>query len=225
MPTGKNSYSCALARFATLEKVFRAMSLNYRAVQKFVAYQNSQVPGEWAPTLLEKMQGEDAEAELPALAEFFDCAGNYVHKDEGQNASKSNLLEAYADYLSMGEEMECMFGGPSGGHPGCTSAGYTRGYYQIMKKQMLSLGEEFSYREPDGTVLYNRQKKSPAEEALSIARVMKKMQHVVRVFMEACKVDLVMARVFMIFPACPRGCFGDVHGGFTTMHISRTAFG
>ena len=94
LPTGKHSYSAATQRFDTLLTVLRTICLNFRGVQKFVAYQHSQIPGEWSERLLAKLSEEDAEAELPALAEFFEIASNYVHKDEGHKARRSNLLEA-----------------------------------------------------------------------------------------------------------------------------------
>jgi hypothetical protein len=200
LPTGKHSYSAALARFDTLLNVLRTIVLSYRAVKKFVAYQHTQIPGPWAEKLLAKFSGEDAECELAALTEFFEIASAYVHKDEGHTGETSNMLEAYGDFLDMIEEMEAMFGGGRPGrHPRCTSQAYSRGYYQLLKKQMLSLGEEFSYRGPDGTVLYSRRKKNAEEEALSIARVMKKMHHVINVFREASRVDLLMARDLSLY--------------------------
>jgi hypothetical protein len=188
LPTGKHSYSAALQRYDTLLNVLRNIVLKWRAVKKFVAYQHTQIPGPWSEKLLAKFSEEDAECELAALTEFFQIASAYVHKDEGHTGETSNMLEAYGDFLDMIEEMEAMFGdGRPCRHPRCTSQAYSLGYYQLLKKQM-------SYRRPDGTVIYSWRKKSGEEEALSIARVMKKMHHMIKVFREASRVDLLMAR-------------------------------
>ena len=69
----------------------------------------------------------------------------------------------------------------------------SRGYYQILKKSLASHGEDFAYRSEDGEPLFCWQQQSPEEEATVIANAMKKIQHVIEVFEEACKVDLEMA--------------------------------
>ena len=85
-----------------------------------------------------------------------------------------------------------MFTGDEENPPRCTSADYSRGYYQILKKSLASYGEDFGYRSEDGETLFCWQLQSPEEEATVIADAMKKMQHAIEVFEEACKVDLEM---------------------------------
>jgi hypothetical protein len=58
-----------------------------------------------------------------------------------------------------------------------------------------SLGDEVCYRTPDGAVRYRRRVRSEEDEATALALSIKKMQRVVEVFIEACKVDLLMAWV------------------------------
>ena len=78
-----------------------------------------------------------------------------------------------------------------------------------MKKQLRSLNEEFCLRTEDG-VAYCRQKRTEEEEAMVIARVMRKMQWVVKSFLESCEAGLLMAMggSFLNFQTCS----GPAHG-------------
>ena len=190
MPSGKHSISSAPQRFDSLLEALRTIILNFRAVLKFLV----SFRGPWAERLLVKLAEEETEVALPVLCEYLEIGSRYVHKDEGHRSEASNLLTAYSDFIHMKEEFDRMFSGPSGEPPRCTSPAYTRGYYQILKKQLASLHEDFCFRASTGEVLYSRRKKSEEEEATTIARVMKKMQHVIQVFTESCEVDLLMAK-------------------------------
>ena len=122
-----------------------------------------------------------------------EIVSRHVHKDEGHKASKSSLLTAAGDFFKLCEDLLHMFTGDEKNPPRCTSADYSRGYYQILKKSLASHGEDFVYRSEDAEPLYCWQQQSPEEEATVIANAMKKMQHVIEVFEESCRVDLEMA--------------------------------
>ena len=140
-----------------------------------------------------KLQSEEAHVQLAALCEYFEIVSTFVHKDEGHQASKSSLLTAAGDFQDLCEDLHTMFTGDEEKPPRCTSADYSRGYYQILKKSLASHGEDFGYRSEDCEPLFCWQQQSQEEEATVIANAMKKMQHVIEVFKEACKVDLEMA--------------------------------
>jgi hypothetical protein len=189
MPSGRHSVSSAPSRFDSLLTALRTIVLNFRAVLTFLV----SLLGPWAERLLKKLQNAEARVQLAALCEYLELVSVYVHKDEGHKASKSSLLTAAGDFLALGEDLLSMFTGDEENPPRCTSVDYSRGYYQILKKSLASLGEDFSYRSEDGEPLFCLQQQSPEEEATVIANAMKKMQHVTEVFKEACKADLEMA--------------------------------
>jgi hypothetical protein len=189
MPTGKHSVSSAPQRFDSLLTALRTIVLNFRAVIVFLVA----LQGPWATRLLKKLQNGEAHVLLAALGEYLEIVSTYVHKDEGHQASKSSLLTAAGDFLSLCEDLDSMFTGDEENPPRCTSADYSRGYYQVLKKSLASHGEDFGYRDEDSEPLFCWQQQSPEEEATVIANAMKKMQHVTEVFKEACKADLEMA--------------------------------
>jgi len=189
MPTGKHSVSSAPQRFDSLLTALRTIVLNFRAVLVFLL----SLQGPWAKRLLKKLQSGAAHADLAALSEYMEIVSTYVHGDEGHNASKSSLLTAAGDFLRLCEDLHSMFTGDEENPPRCTSTEYSRGYYQILKKSLASHGEDFAYCSEDGEPLFCWQQQSPEEEATVIANAMKKIQHVIEVFEEACKVDLEMA--------------------------------
>ena len=188
MPTGKHSVSSAPQRFDSLLTALRTIVLNFRAVLVFLV----SLQGPWAQRLLTKLQNGETHVQLAALCEYLEIVSTYVHKDEGHQASKSSLLTAAGDFLSLCEDLDSMFTGDEENPPRCTSADYSRGYYQVLKKSLASHGN-FGYRDEDSEPLFCWQQQSPEEEATVIANAMKKMQHVMAVFKEACKVDLEMA--------------------------------
>ena len=87
----------------------------------------------------------------------------------------------------------------------------------------INLRSRYSLSDNDNDIneIDKGEQKTPEEEASSIARVMKNMHHMIRVFTEACRVDLLMAMGLLIFHACPHCCIGDGHGG---MHIDHHAY-
>jgi hypothetical protein len=188
MPTGKHSVSSAPSCFDSLLTALRSIVLNFRAVIVFLVT----LQGPWATRLLKKLQNGEAHAQLAALCEYLEIVSTYVHKDEGHQASKSSLLTAAGDFLSLCEDLDSMFTGGEENPPRCTSADFSRGYYQVLKKSLASHGD-FGYRDEDSEPLFCWQHRSPEEEAMDITNAMKKMQHVMAVFKEACKVDLEMA--------------------------------
>jgi hypothetical protein len=113
-----------------------------------------------------------------------EIVSHYVHKDEGHTALKSSLLTAAGDFQDLCEDLHTMFTGDEEKPPRCTSADYSRGYYQILKKSLASHGEDFGYRSEDSEPLFCWQQQSPEEEATVIANAMKKMQHVMEFIME-----------------------------------------
>ena len=189
MLTGKHSVSSVPPCFDSLLTALRSIVLNFRAVIVFLVT----LQGPWATRLLKKLQNGEAHVLLAALGEYLEIVSTYVHKDEGHQASKSSLLTAAGDFLSLCEDLDSMFTGDEENPPRCTSADYSRGYYQVLKKSLASHGEDFGYRDEDSEPLFCWQQQSPEEEAMDIANAMKKMQHVMVVFKEACKADLEMA--------------------------------
>ena len=191
MPTGRHSVSSAPQRFDSILTALRTIVLNFRAVLIFLV----SLQGPWALRLLKLLQSGETHVQLAALCEYMEMVSVYVHKDEGHQASKSSLLTAAGDFLTLCEDLCYMFTGDEEKEkpPRCTSADYSKGYYQILKKSLASLGDEFVYRTEDGETLFGFQEPSPEEEATVIANAMKKMQHVIEVFEVSCKVDLEMA--------------------------------
>ena len=194
MPTGKHSVSAAPQRFDSLLTGLRTIVLNFRAVLCFLV----SLQGPWAMRLLKKLQNTEAQVQLAALCELLEMVSVYVHRDEGHDASKSSLLTATSDWLTLCKDLCYMFGGheeegEEAKPPRCTSSEYSKGYYQILKKGLASLGEDFVYRSERGATLFGWRRPSPEEEATVIAKALKKMQHVTEVFKEACKADLEMA--------------------------------
>ena len=62
-------------------------------------------------------------------------------------------------------------------------------------KTITSLGgDSVCYRTGTGAVLFRRARPTEEQEAASLALVLKRMQNVCEVFLEACEVDLLMAR-------------------------------
>jgi hypothetical protein len=189
MPSGKHSVSFAPQRFDSLLTALRTIVLNFRAVLVFLV----SLQGPWAERLLKKLQNGETHVQLAALCEYMEIVSMHVHKDEGHKASKSSLLTAASDFLTLCEELLYMFTGDEDNPPRCISADYSRGYYQVLKKSLASHGEDFGYRSEDGEPLFCWQQQSPEEEATVITNAMKKMQQVIKVFEESCRVDLEMA--------------------------------
>ena len=92
-----------------------------------------------------------------------------------------------------------MFTGHGNQPPVLASPQYTKGYYQIMQRSLNTLGDDACYRGGSGDVLFHRARPTEEQEASRLAVVLKKMQHVVEVFLTACEVDLVMARGVPLF--------------------------
>jgi hypothetical protein len=189
MPTGRHSVSFAPARFDSLLIGMRTIVLNFRAVIIFLV--SLQTP--WSCQLLKKLENGEVHVLLAALCEYLEVVSMYVHRDEGHSASKSSLLTAASDFIKLGEDLQSMFIGDKENPPRCTSADYSRGYYQILKKHLASHGEDLCYRTNDFEPLFCWQQLNAEEEATNIANAMKKLQHVIEVFTEACKVDLQLA--------------------------------
>ena len=66
-----------------------------------------------------------------------------------------------------------------------------------LKKTITSLHvlrDNVVYRSGTGKVLFRRSYPTEEQEATSIALIAKRMQNVCEVFLEACEVDLLMAR-------------------------------
>ena len=94
----------------------------------------------------------------------------------------------------MKKDLQKMFTGHGNQPPVLASPQYTKGYYQIMQKSLNTLGDDAFYREGSGAVLFHRARPTEEQEATSLALISKRMQIVCEVFLEACEVDLVMAR-------------------------------
>ena len=89
-----------------------------------------------------------------------------------------------------------MFRGDEDRPPLLASERYKKGYYQLMQKSLNSLGDSVCYRSGVGqqTVLFRRVQLTEEQEATSLAHILKKMQIVCDVFLEACEAEHLMAR-------------------------------
>ena len=139
------------------------------------------------------------EAALPALAEFLEIGRHYVHKDEGHDPDKSNLINSWSNFLDMEMDLNEMFRGDEDRPPLLASDKYTKGYYQLMQKSLNSLaaeGDNVCYRSSTrtGAVLFRRAHPTEEQEATSLALISKRMQIVCEVFLKACEAELLMAR-------------------------------
>jgi hypothetical protein len=190
MPTGKHGLSSAPQRFDSQLEGLRSIILNVRAVVLFLVKHGSA----WSRKLLNLFMSLEFEAALPALAEFMEIGRRYVHQDEGHDPEKTNLIDSWPNFLDMKKDLRNMFTGDEDQPPVLASPEYTKGYYQMMQKSLNSLGEDVCYRGGSGAVLFHRTRPTEEQEASKLAVVLKKMQHVVEVFLKACEVDLLMAR-------------------------------
>ena len=177
-------------RFDSLLEGLRSILLNIRGVVVFLVSHGS----DWAQKLLRLFMREEFEAALPALAEFLEIGRRHVHKDEGHDPEKSNLINSWSNFLDMKKELNKMFRGDEDRPPLLASAKYTKGYYQLMQKSLNSLGEHVCYRSGSGEALFRRAHPTEEQEATSLALISKRMQLVSEVFLEACEADLLMAR-------------------------------
>ena len=107
MPTGKHTLSSAPQRFDSLLEGLRSILLNIRGVIIFLVAHRSG----WSQTLLNLFMRPEFEAALPALAEFLEIGRQYVHKDEGHDPDKSNLINSWNNFLDMKEDLNKMFRG------------------------------------------------------------------------------------------------------------------
>lgn len=190
LPTGKHSVSSAPSRFDSLLQALRTIILNFRAVLAFL----STYGGPWAENLLAELQEEETEVLLPATAEFLEIASRYVHKDEGHE-SHQNLITAYSDHIKMMAEFRQMFGGRGmEGAPRFASASYSKGYYQIMKQSLESLGKNTIFHKSTGETTYCRPERSEEQEAETIVKILKKMQNVAEVFDTSLAKDYELAK-------------------------------
>ena len=190
MPTGKHTMSSAPQRFDSLLEGLRSILLNIRGVVVFLV----KLGTEWAQALLRLFMRPEFEAALPALAEFLEIGRQYVHKDEGHDPDKSNLINSWSNFLDMKKDLNKMFRGDEDRPPLLASDKYTKGYYQVMQKSLNSLGDSVCYRTGTGAVLFRRAHPTEEQEATSLALISKRMQIVCEVFLEACEADLLMAR-------------------------------
>ena len=76
------------------------------------------------------------EAALPALAEFLEIGRQSVHKDEGHDPDKSNLINSWSNFLNMKQDLKNMFHGDEDRPPLLASDKYTKGYYQLMRRTL-----------------------------------------------------------------------------------------
>jgi len=202
MPTGRHSLSSAPQRFDSLLTGLRTIALNIRGIILFLA----KLGGAWAQTLLNLFMRPEFEAALPLLCEYLEIGRTYVHREEGHDPDKCNLINSYSDFLHMKKELMLMFAGGDGQPPKCAWKEYTKGYYQLMKKSLNSLGDDVCYRAADGDVRYHRKFQSEDEEVTVLALIMKRMQHVCEVFLAACEVDLLMARAAALAKSAKQHC-------------------
>ena len=144
--------------------------------------------------LLNLFMTPEFEAALPGLAEFLEIGRQYVHKDEGHDPDKSNLINSWSNFLDMKKDLNKMFRGDEDRPPLLASDKYTKGYYQLMQKSLNSLGDSVCYRTGTGAALFRRAHPTEEQEATSLALISKGMQIVCEVFLEACEADLLMAR-------------------------------
>ena len=190
MPTGKHTMCAAPQRFDSLLEGLRSILLNIRGVVVFLV----KLGTEWAQALLRLFMRPGFEAALPALAEFLEIGRQYIHKDEGHDPDKSNLINSWSNFLDMKKDLNKMFQGDEDRPPLLASDKYTKGYYQVMQKSLNSLGDSACYRTGTGAVLFHRARPTEEQEATSLALISKRMQIVCEVFLEACEADLLMAQ-------------------------------
>jgi hypothetical protein len=189
-PTGKHTMSSAPQRFDSLLEGLRSIILNIRGVVVFLV----KLGTEWAKALLDLFMRPEFEAGLPALAEFLEIGRQYVHKDEGHDPDKSNLINSWSNFLDMKKDLNTMFRGDEDRPPLLASDKYTKGYYQLMQKSLNSLGDNVCYRSGTGAVLFRRASPTEEQAATSLALITKRMQIVCEVFLEACEAEHLMAR-------------------------------
>ena len=189
MATGKHTMSSAPQRFDSLLEGLRSILLNIRGVVVFLVKLGTQ----WAQALLCLFMDPEFEAALPALAEFLEIGRQYVHKDEGHDPDKSNLINSWSNFLNMTDDLNKMFRGAEDSPPLLGSETYTKGYYQVMQRSLNSLGDNVCYRNGIGNVLFRRAHLTMEQEATSLAVILKRMQIVCEVFLGACEADLLMA--------------------------------
>ena len=113
MPTGRHSLSSAPQRFDSMLTGIRSIILHIRGVVLFLAKLNNT----WAQSLLELFMNEELEAALPALAEYLEIGRKYVHRDEGHDPEKSNIIHTWNDFLHMKKNTKTMFDAGPGGRP------------------------------------------------------------------------------------------------------------
>ena len=190
MPTGKHTLSSAPQRFDSLLEGLRSILMNIRGVIVFLV----KLGTEWAQALLNLFMRPEFEAALPGLAEFLEIVRRYVHKDEGHDPDKSNLIHAWSNFLHMKNDLKKMFFGDEDRPPLLASDKYTKGYYQVMQTSLNSLGDDVCYRNGTGHVLFHRTRPTEEQEATNLTHILKRMQSVCEVFLKKCEVDLLMAR-------------------------------
>ena len=188
MATGKHILSSAPQRFDSLLQGVRSILLNIRGVVVFLVKSGNA----WAQDLLQLFMEPKFEAALPALAEFLEIGRRYVHKDEGHDPDKSNLINSWSDFIDMKKDLKKMFRGGEERPPLLASNTYTKGYYQVMQKSLNSLGDHVCYRNGAGDVLFRRAQPTEEQEATNLAHLLKGMHMVCQAFLEACEVDLLM---------------------------------
>jgi len=189
MPNGRHTLSSAPSRFDSLLEGLRSILLNIRGVVLFLV----KLGTDWARALLNLFMTPEFEAALPGLAEFLEIGRQYVHKDEGHDPDKSNLMNGWSNYLDMKKDLKKMFYGDEDMPPFLASDKYTKGYYQLLRKSLNSLGDDVCYRTGTGAVLFHRVRPTEEQEAENLTVVLKRMQNVCEVFLTACEVDLLMA--------------------------------
>ena len=94
----------------------------------------------------------------------------------------------------MKKDLNKMFRGDDDRPPLLASDKYTKGYYQVMRRSLNSLGDSVCYRTGTGAVLFRRAHPTEEQEATSLALISKRMQIVCEVFLKACEAELLMAR-------------------------------
>lgn len=197
MPTGRHSLCAAPQRFDSLLEGLRSILLNIRGVVLFLV----KLKTPWAQALLDLIMQPEFEVALPALAEFLEIGRRYVHRDEGHDPNKSNLINSWCNFLDMKKDLKKMFSGDEDRPPFLASDKYTKGYYQVMQKSLNSLGDSVCYR-AGMDVLFHRVLLTEEQEATSLAIFSKRMQNVCEIFLTACEADLHMAwdAALVLFP-------------------------
>ena len=94
-------------RFDSLLEGLRSILLNIRGVVVFLV----KLGTEWAQALLRLFMRPEFEPALPALAEFLEIGRQYVHKDEGHDPDKSNLINSWSNFLDMKKDLNKMYRG------------------------------------------------------------------------------------------------------------------